>query len=791
MQFLESVVLPHHFLHDSFPFSSATKFSDDLKRLTSTSSTRSTDWHLPSPSSTPKSVTFPDSTFKTPKAEAHPPPQSHFLDAWSTPRVNGQQTPAQTPSFTFTTPIDRPSSSYSNQKPRTPEDPEFHVNHFVPNNLPLPPVEPARRLSSSPDPSKHPEATLRQNPPLRPRPVSMDTSQMQTPPPTRDATSRRGGMQQQQGQHQAGHNFNNTPATVIHRAQGQVHPNEGMYNQTPLGFPPLQFSPDLIQFPSTGPLSAPVMPQSRLFWDQNDSNQMDIDMQNHHMGSDPFGPAPPQRIDTNIDWQTFSTPVSANHMNPQAFQALHGLSSPGPMASFASNNAPDTSSSRPNSFLSTSGSVDPSMLFSFSSPGPSTSFGTIPPPISIPQDNRQPYETQVRDSMRERELAKKTKSQHSRTSTSSSSASFDPRPGLQRSNTDSGFRKSRPSSMESKTSGPAPPFNIPRRSSPLKRQSGASLTSIPEIRRPRTRLVIDADGRARTETVTADDDTDSGHESRRSSQKDMRQQYPGLWAEDDSDSEQEEPATLSRNASFSMPQRRASKHARADSGGLERSNSFKMARPSSGIFDKTSFETIRPIKKAADHPFRRFSMMDLPTSLGEPNEVEDQQMPESPGDALGALKKVVEGRQKRIERSSQNTLKAHNQRWAQASADIASASPHGLSLYDPYTNSFSASPANSNDAGLTTPSTDRSSLSSESTRCLCNGSDDGRPMIQCESCTKWLHMGCVGLNGHNMPPVYVCVFCTGTTPIARGGRVRGPIPFDHSPLNHKTFFRRQ
>jgi hypothetical protein len=73
-----------------------------------------------------------------------------------------------------------------------------------------------------------------------------------------------------------------------------------------------------------------------------------------------------------------------------------------------------------------------------------------------------------------------------------------------------------------------------------------------------------------------------------------------------------------------------------------------MSRPSSGIFDKSSFETIRPAKKAGDNPFRRFSMMDFPTSFNDIKESEDDQMPDSPGDALGALKKVVEGRQKRI-----------------------------------------------------------------------------------------------------------------------------------------------
>ncbi|KAJ4291988.1 hypothetical protein N0V90_009887 [Kalmusia sp. IMI 367209] len=300
------------------------------------------------------------------------------------------------------------------------------------------------------------------------------------------------------------------------------------------------------------------------------------------------------------------------------------------------------------------GGVDPSMLFSFSSPGPATSFNTSMPSPSKQVETRQPYETQLRDSLREKEAVRMAQSQHSRTSTNSSAASFEARPALQRSNTDSGFRKSRPSSADSRSSGSATMYNIPRRSSPLKRSSGGSLMAIPEVRRPKTRLVIDESGRARTETVPVEDEEDVGRDTRKNTQ-DLKKQYPGLWADDDSDSEEEEPPqtiTLSRNTSFSMPQRRPSKHARNDSGELHRSNSFKVprpaSRPSSSVFDKASFETIRPVRRVADNAHRRFSMMDFPTSFGDSKDSVDQSMPDSPGDALGALKKAVEGRQKRI-----------------------------------------------------------------------------------------------------------------------------------------------
>ncbi|KAL5394510.1 hypothetical protein PMIN06_008025 [Paraphaeosphaeria minitans] len=739
----------------------------------------SSDWHLPSPTSTPKSV-GPDPTLKTPRTESFP--QSHFLDAWSTPRVNGQQTPAQTPTFAISTPIERPSTSQS-LKVRTPEDPDFHVNHFAVTNLPLPPVDPSRRLSSSPDPQSlnHSVAVPREHMSSRPRPLSMDTSQMQTPPPTRDATSRR-------LQHSAGNVC--TPVTVIARTSGQAHPGDGWFSQTPLAYPSLQFSPDMVQYSSTGPISAPALAHSRLFWDQpNGPSQMDIDMP---FAVDPFDPTP-HKIEGNMSWHTFHPPAD-NQMNPQAFQALQGLqSSPGPRSSFATSNGGDVSRSRPGSFVSTSAGVNPSMLFGFSSPDPASSYNMSMPMPNKTTEDRQPYETQLRESLREREAARKVKGQHSRTSTNSSNTSFEGRPGLQRSNTDSGFRKSRPSSTESRSSNSAMTYNIPRRSSPLKRSSGGSLMAIPEVRRPRTRLIIDETGRARTETVPADEEDEDRQEPRKNP-LDLRAQYPGLWNDDDdSDSEDEvtpQAVTLSRNTSFSIPQRRTSKHARNDSGEISRSNSFKVPRPaprpSSVVFDKASFDTVPSVRRVADNAHRRFSMMDFPTSFDGTQESADQPSSDSPGNALGALKKAVAGRQKH--RSVHNTLQAHNQRWAQASADMA----HGQSAsFDPFSNAFSVSPANTSDTTLTTPSTDRSSLSNDTTRCVCNGSDDGRSMILCESCRNWLHMPCVGLNDNNVPPVYVCVFCTGQTPVARGGRVRGPMPglFD-SPLTHKSGYRR-
>jgi hypothetical protein len=129
---------------------------------------------------------------------------------------------------------------------------------------------------------------------------------------------------------------------------------------------------------------------------------------------------------------------------------------------------------------------------------------------------------------------------------------------------------------------------------------------------------------------------------------------------------------------------------------------------------------------------------------------------------------------------SQDVLRAHNQRWSLASADIAKL-PQYFANEQSLTPAHTFTAANQHmspptvDMAQATPSTGQSSASYAVIRCVCNiPVDDGSKMILCESCNKWLHVRCTGINAHQLPPVYVCVFCTGTTPLVRGGRVREP-----------------
>ncbi|KAF2843643.1 hypothetical protein M501DRAFT_1012985 [Patellaria atrata CBS 101060] len=760
------------------------------------------DWHIPSPSSTPTSATFSQTSTRTPKCEPAP---TYFLDAFGTPRAQVHPTLTQASAFNQASPFTpkritkRPSTSRLN-------DPEFHVNYLSPHNgEPLPPVEPAHRLSSSETAAGLQESSTLPGPAKTPRkllPNTMEGTQMQTPPPTRHSSER--GKDQSQSRSLA------TPTTTI---PGRIttptsagfFTENNVFNQTPLQISSLQFSPDVSRLMDNGPATAPAYSQSRFSWDTNTTTPfLDVEMSNT-THDDPFV-ATNQNSQTSSEWLNDTTTGSFSSSRHQAGDGLdnedtYWLSSPTTSQGVS---AP----SRPTSFMSTSSGVDPSMLFSFSD-NVDTSI-ISPGKIQRPESkevhmNRQPYEHQTRESLREKEMARKARQHHSRSSTNSSSSSMvNIRPGPQRSNTDAGISK-RHSMTDSLSISQSLGFgHIPRRSSPLKRASRASLTSIPETSsfRSRTRLVVDESGHARTETIPPPIDNPRAH-SRQS----------GLWDEDGNDTDSDTSIHIAnQHSSFTIPNKDSHRlnHFRLDNG-PNRSNSSRLSRPSSSTSLRSIHNSARKgLGNLLEQPsttrtenanaFRRHSMINFNsfTSEGDGIPSQDFSFTSNSGDnAQFALKKLKEDRakvqQQKEQHEAQGTLFAHNQRWARASADLAQLGPRQQLPFEPFSHSNTISPMSMIEHDISTPTTDRSSLSTESTRCVCNSVDGGGMMIQCESCVKWLHGKCVGITEQNIPPVYVCIFCTGQTPAVRGGRIRKPIravPNYTSPLNHKSGFRR-
>ncbi|KAF2138099.1 uncharacterized protein K452DRAFT_311874 [Aplosporella prunicola CBS 121167] len=790
--------------------------------------TRITDWRLPSPNSTPKSATFPDASFQTPRTDSF---SSHFLDAWSTPRANVQQTPTQTPLQPRTVTGERPVSSYSHKSLNL-EDPNFHINHLSPNShLPLPPVEQSRRLSSSPGPlpTEHGSRDNSQGYSTAVSSLSksaMNSSQIQTPPPTRDASSSR-----KRDSSGLGLSFN-TPSTIYSRRGSAPVGNgdndiESAFTQTPGPlFTNLQFTPDMAQFSSTGPATAPIPAQNRLFWDSTSSSNA-TGIGSKPVLDDPFG-FTPTRNQGAFSWQ-FVTPSTSCHLDSSSMPASDNAWTHTPAMVTTSStqlqNVTGTASSaagQDSSLASTSAAVNPSMLFSFT--GSPTKQTDSFPPVQRPQatslhKGRLPYEHQRQESQREQQI-RRFSAQHSVTSTSSSAGSIfgTSKPGLQRSNSHSGSTW-RPGAFTNSHQGSSAP--LPRKTSPSKRMvQSSSLASISEhaCSRPKTRLVVDEFGNARTETVR--------NQTQSPRTMDPRKRYSDLW--DDGDSDDDSVASTyvpTRTASISSASalsRRNSKQGRSGSL-LGRSQSVKHTKTSFGGFSFSESLSRKlgqlstdnsPVKQRSADVSRRNSVSSLGSSFGgffwnrngRSNVVDD--IPENgSGDAQDELKKMVEKtklrRQETIHAANvaAQKLEAHNQRW-RASADFSKMTPSQGALFDPFVDASFADPSAAGSTELLnstlTPLTERSSASSDATRCVCNSAEwDGQLMVQCDACTKWQHASCLGLplKPELLPPVYVCLFCTSSTPAARenrsrrsfGSHMQGPELL--SPLGYKSGFQ--
>ncbi|EPS25136.1 hypothetical protein PDE_00067 [Penicillium oxalicum 114-2] len=170
---------------------------------------------------------------------------------------------------------------------------------------------------------------------------------------------------------------------------------------------------------------------------------------------------------------------------------------------------------------------------------------------------------------------------------------------------------------------------------------------------------------------------------------------------------------------------------------------------------------------------------------GEEEEAEDD---EDDGDATHALRQVLKERARAPRPSMSAGFGARLPR-ANTFTHLRSSPPRLHSDFDIHHSHHSHnSPNTISDPDVGTPHIDRHCHSNPSngTRCVCNSMDNGgHLMIQCESCTHWLHTKCVGLERSNLPSFYVCMFCSQTPSRIRSGYAPGGGP--PSPLAHKSF----
>jgi hypothetical protein len=612
-----------------------------------------------------------------------------------------------------------------------------HATHFSsPPGVPLPPVEPSKRLQSSPGTSSTP---FRQIHPKDPESPSQERSQKKA---RKDSSL-------QAGQHpgQTG-----TPPPTIRAGKRKLAPKLTPKMQNEQSFPQPDFTvtpqqpgmadmfcttpTDMFGFPLAAPASAPVY-NTRSFWDDAGMMEMNIDFAaanpelfqtptragGRPMGSMDWGQASQMFQDVTVPEALPSTQPQINHVSKRERPLAPKIMMPPPSTSAPDAMFETTFAAPMEDPFGPAGRADginPGIVFGHQQSAtmdvaaftraeqqPSSSAPAAPRTkktgaAQVPTLSAPPVRGDMRRSVSVKELAPKQVDRGHGGSSSKPSA----RPGLSRSVSES--RGKRPPGRPALSSiAPASKIGLPprrdslgtRSAQQISRTSGrlspskghhhrlSSLASIPEVSNlPRTRtsvkFTIDEHGRARAETTVINADVpkppETRHQSARLSHDDtMQRQWES--SDDDMSSVDEDPITIpSRNTSFALPD---------------------------------------PVKPTRAHPFDR----DEDESEAE-TVVNDATLP---GNAANALRKVIETRQSRPSASS---------RPGSSSRRLSIPGSRGLGDGMPgqqYSSNKAISPTTLTDSsGLATPLTESRG---HSVRCVC-----GRPEFDGdEFCVHW------------------------------------------------------
>ncbi|EFY85675.1 hypothetical protein MAC_08266 [Metarhizium acridum CQMa 102] len=609
----------------------------------------------PTPKQTPTSAVFPSPVFETPKHY-----QGSFVEAGGlTPRfaeeysvfnatpgnLRGTQSPF--PDFVPIAPV---SSSASHKRLLSAEglaiDITAHTNHFSPNpSAALPPVAPAHRLSSSPNPPTADTASLTAG--LQ----SQLNHKLSKTPTSSPKKARRCTIAEEPTQVIS-------PPPTARKRERWLSPRFNMQNDQSFGrsdFHDLS-QQEMVALMSSAtdifgyPMSAPAATHSN-FWDPTMSMNMDLDVTT--AGTNMFQPPTPSshRQTGSFDWnseiqlfQDPNAPPSSNQENVQPTReerplapkptasdiVCTGAHEPSLLASFAPMLEDPFDMT---SMISAGDAVDPGLLFSRPQSAPiAASFestvqsGTAEAAIQL---RKTPFGEGCRSgSVRDRKNTTKGPER----ATACSLVNSLGRPGLGRSISENnrGRKTVRRGSLpmlapaaraapDSGLRGSKSTGRLPGRISPLKTQQRlSSLASIPEMspqaRQHRSvRLSINAHGRATVETSLGRGGTAM---IRSQSSQDLSTHRSWSSAEDDSDTDDEPIIIPSRNnsfkASFALPDPR---------------------EPVGSIFSSR--------RSASDR-----SNSNSPNEGDSEAETVVNEKPGKYGDAASELRKVVEDRQK-------------------------------------------------------------------------------------------------------------------------------------------------
>lgn len=577
-------------------------------------------------------------------------------------------------------------------------------------------------------------------------------SSMQTPPPTSTSASRRKAQQAQVTkvlkQSTATGRRMSTPAI----AQGNKPEATTSQIETSPGFPSLQFSPEVFGFPNSGPATAPVFPQHKLFWDpQPIHDAMNIDFTT----SDPFalGIGIDKALDPFVSSQEQATPSRLPTASFQALEGSHDDFAVFPVSAKVPTKKFDKS-------RITTSVVNPSMLFS--SPGPSSELSNAALSQAGMDINLQPYAHQVQDAERETELVGPRKSKRRKGPEKDSPAvkaamevlrdEVDDRPAVRRSFTDSALQpfdkshieaalRSRPLRKTARTSpnrGPAPRRRLSPYQSAQQAQKQTTLT-----------LTIDSSGIARTEKKVVEQDAMPPS----SSQMDVD---CATENDESSTSSEEDDIAMSQRQSFSFAHQkpRKAKLTRFTLGSKTHSQKSSYASTFASSSTASGVKSINPQKRVMSNLSAQYddpSLLPLPTSDDRASSstlVSDRldgrdarcsdgdttvDSDDGKGDAQSEIKKMKQRREQSKAGISGASGLATSQGFEYPNpsfADSMQMFPYAVIPTVPQ-DPFNISPTTITDPDLTTPNSARDvQINTDCTRCVCRGTEsDGDLMI--------------------------------------------------------------
>lgn len=609
---------------------------------------------------------------------------------------------------------------------------------------------------------------------------------MQTPPPTGTSASKRKAKQAQVAklvQDSASRVRKLSSPTFAPLANPEQ--SNGFMQASPEFFPSLEFSPDDFGFPSAGPATAPVYPQQKLFWDPDTSmGAMDMDFSGG--GLDIFEPNPPFDFNHYVSTEAAVQPLPATSTFCMGSDGQHHIAQTTASHSLATKTSiPETAACatstarRPTKKLAIKPrtldhAVDPNLLLS-NRGLQDLSHNLGYSMTKHDRDIRQPYLHQTQESRREKEVerSRRAKSKHTSNTSPEQAAkpSHEKRPRLERRSTDnvpgksgSNTRKhSQASSYQrSKVEKEGGSGHLQRKLSPIKSQpsdSNSATLQHPRLR-PQTSVTftIDDNGRARTETTLRKEDSES------ETDQDVKRNDHKAWGNSDSETSEDADAEIATSfySSFTFPTSKPPKLARFSTDSISHS---KKSSYSSTYASSRSEHTISDLGPASQiqhrsshgsaglscsgiqnpHGFSSLSsgiVSDFgPATAGdlasEAETVVDSD--QAKGGAQHALKEVMKdrARKKRTDTSSLSSSKTREKprrqafpptkHRAQSSSSIQPAitTPTKLQPHNVYDPAYNISPTTITDPDLTSPSTDRGSSASDSTRCVCLTSETG------------------------------------------------------------------